>query len=122
MCTSTWVMPRRSFARIVQHCSGAILHLSPTRHARRNAHWRTRQTSSFQWKTEARAVAPARSVIIAGAGIGGLTAALALAQHGFGVAIFDQAQKLEDIGAGIQLSPTALRILMGCGFTQGLSR
>src|SRR5207248_5161101 len=116
------VMPRRSFARIVQHCSGTILHLSPTRHARRNAHWRTRQTSSFQWKTEARAVAPARSVIIAGAGIGGLTAALALAQHGFGVAIFDQAQKLEEIGAGIQLSPNASRILIGLGLANELQR
>ena len=67
-------------------------------------------------------MAPAHSVIIAGAGIGGLTAALALAQHGFGVTIFDQAQKLEEIGAGIQLSPNASRILIGLGLANELQR
>src|SRR5437016_2055195 len=122
MCTSTWAMPRRSFVRIVQPYSGTILHLSPTRHARRNAHCRTRRTSSFQSKTEARAVAAARSVMIAGAGIGGLTAALALAQHGLGVAIFDQAQTLEEIGAGIQLSPNESRIRIGLGLANELQR
>jgi salicylate hydroxylase len=71
---------------------------------------------------EARAVAPSRSVMIAGAGIGGLTAALALAQHGFSVAIFDQAQKLEEIGAGVQLSPNASRILIGLGLEKQLQR
>src|SRR5436305_1302010 len=103
MCTWTWAMPRRSFVRIVQPYSGTILHLSPTRHARRNAHCRTRRTSSFQSKTEARAVAPAHSVIIAGAGIGGLSAALALAQHGFGVAIVARsaARDFEDRGAAL---------------------
>ena len=54
-------------------------------------------------------MASSRTVIIAGAGIGGLTAALAIARHGFGVTVFDQASRLEEIGAGIQLSPgTAL--------------
>ena len=67
-------------------------------------------------------MAPAHSVIIAGAGIGGLTAALALAQHGFGVTIFDQVQKLEEIGAGIQLSPNASRILIGLGLANELQR
>src|SRR5262249_10404933 len=71
---------------------------------------------------EARAVAPSRSVMIAGAGIGGLTAALALVQHGFSVAIFDQAQKLEEIGAGVQLSPNASRILIGLGLEKQLQR
>jgi salicylate hydroxylase len=45
--------------------------------------------------------------MIAGAGIGGLTAALAIAQRGLSVAVFDQAQRLEEVGAGIQLSPNA---------------
>ena len=67
-------------------------------------------------------MAPAHSVIIAGAGIGGLSAALALAQHGFGVTIFDQVQKLEEIGAGIQLSPNASRILIGLGLANELQR
>jgi salicylate hydroxylase len=67
-------------------------------------------------------VAAARTVIIAGAGIGGLTAALAVAQHGFGVAVFDQAQRLEEIGAGIQLSPNASRILIALGLGEQLRR
>src|SRR2546430_8926095 len=60
--------------------------------------------------------------MIAGAGIGGLTAALAIAQRGFGVAVFDQAQRLEEIGAGIQLSPNASRILIALGLGEQLRR
>ena len=55
--------------------------------------------------------APARTVIIAGAGIGGLSAALALERCGFRVVVFEEAAELADIGAGIQLSPNATRIL-----------
>jgi salicylate hydroxylase len=67
-------------------------------------------------------VASSRTVIIAGAGIGGLTAALAIARHGFSVTIFDQAQRLEEIGAGIQLSPNASRILIALGLGEQLRR
>jgi salicylate hydroxylase len=65
-------------------------------------------------------VASSRPVLIAGAGIGGLTAALAIAQRGFPVAIFDQAERLEEVGAGIQLSPNASRILIGLGLGERL--
>jgi 2-polyprenyl-6-methoxyphenol hydroxylase-like FAD-dependent oxidoreductase len=54
-------------------------------------------------------------VLIAGAGIGGLTAALAIARHGFQVVLFEQAERLEEIGAGIQLSPNATRVLISLG-------
>jgi salicylate hydroxylase len=60
-------------------------------------------------------VAPSRSIIVAGAGIGGLTASLALAQRGFRVIVLDQSPRLEEIGAGLQLSPNAARILIGLG-------
>jgi salicylate hydroxylase len=63
-----------------------------------------------------------RTVIIAGAGIGGLTAALAVARQGFRVALFDQAQRLEEAGAGIQLSPNASRILIALGLGEQLRR
>ena len=62
------------------------------------------------------------SVAVAGAGIGGLTAALALAQRGFGVAIHERAVRLEEAGAGIQLSPNALKVLFGLGLGPALEK
>lgn len=55
--------------------------------------------------------AASRQVVIAGAGIAGLTAALAFARHGFPVRIFERAPRLEEAGAGLQLSPNATRLL-----------
>jgi 3-hydroxybenzoate 6-monooxygenase len=49
----------------------------------------------------------ARPVIVAGGGIGGLAAALALAQRGFRVRVLEQAAELGEIGAGVQLAPNA---------------
>jgi 2-polyprenyl-6-methoxyphenol hydroxylase-like FAD-dependent oxidoreductase len=46
-------------------------------------------------------------VLVAGGGIGGLAAALALARRGFSVKVLEQAQELGEIGAGIQLGPNA---------------
>src|SRR5215471_21690364 len=46
-------------------------------------------------------------VIVAGGGIGGLAAALALARQGFGVKVLEQAPQLGEIGAGVQLGPNA---------------
>jgi salicylate hydroxylase len=65
-------------------------------------------------------MASSRTIVIVGAGIGGMTAALALARQGFRVALFDQAERLEETGAGIQLTPNATRILMELGLGQRL--
>ena len=46
-------------------------------------------------------------VIVAGAGIGGLAAALALAQRGFAVRVLEQVAEIGEIGAGVQLAPNA---------------
>ena len=56
-----------------------------------------------------------RTIVIAGAGLGGLTTALALAEHGFRSVVVEQAERIEAIGAGIQLSPNATRILIALG-------
>jgi salicylate hydroxylase len=66
-------------------------------------------------------LASSRTVIIAGAGIAGLTSALAIARHGLGVVLLDQAERLEATGAGIQLSPNASRILIGLGLRERLA-
>jgi salicylate hydroxylase len=65
-------------------------------------------------------LAPARQIAVAGAGIGGLTAALSLARIGLPVEVFEQAQQLEEAGAGIQLSPNASRILIELGLGERL--
>jgi salicylate hydroxylase len=59
-------------------------------------------------------------VIVAGAGVGGLSAALALARNGFRVVVLEQAQRLEATGAGIQLSPNATRTLIDLGLEEAL--
>ena len=65
-------------------------------------------------------MASARHVIVAGAGIAGLTAALALARVGLRVTVLEQAAKLEEAGAGLQLSPNASRVLIGLGLRERL--
>jgi salicylate hydroxylase len=62
-----------------------------------------------------------RTVVIAGAGIGGLTAALAIARQGFRVSVLEAADRLEEVGAGIQLSPNASRILLALGLGERLA-
>ncbi|MBR0801830.1 FAD-dependent monooxygenase [Bradyrhizobium jicamae] len=62
-----------------------------------------------------------RTVIVAGAGIGGLTASLTLAAQGFRVVVLEKADRLEEAGAGIQLSPNASRILVELGLKQRLA-
>ncbi len=49
--------------------------------------------------------------IIAGAGVGGLAAALALSQAGLDTTICERAEALEEFGAGLQLTPNATRVL-----------
>jgi len=54
-------------------------------------------------------------VVIAGAGIGGLCAALALAKRRFEVVVYEQSTQLGEVGAGLQLSPNAMCVLQNLG-------
>jgi len=61
-------------------------------------------------------------VLIAGGGIGGLAAALALAQKGLAVRLLEQADDFKEVGAGIQLGPNVFRMFDILGLTQAVSR
>jgi salicylate hydroxylase len=54
-------------------------------------------------------------IIIAGAGIGGLCAGLALARRGYDVQIVERSPVLSEVGAGLQLSPNAVKVLRALG-------
>jgi salicylate hydroxylase len=66
-------------------------------------------------------VAASRTIVVAGAGIGGLTASLALAGQGFRVVVLEKAERLEEAGAGLQLSPNASRVLIDLGLQPRLA-
>ena len=59
---------------------------------------------------------------IVGGGLGGLTAAISLLQAGFDVHVYEQAHELAEVGAGIQVSPNASRVLHGLGLADDLAR
>ena len=59
-------------------------------------------------------------ILIAGAGIGGLTAALALQRQGFRTILFERAATVGDVGAGIALGATASRSLYALGLERAL--
>ena len=61
------------------------------------------------------------AVMIAGGGIAGLTTALALARRGLASTVIEQAPAIEAVGAGLQLSPNATRVLFALGLEKALS-
>lgn len=61
-----------------------------------------------------------RQIVIAGGGIAGLTAAIAFAARGFSVHLFERAAKPQEVGAGLQLSPNATRLLFRLGLPDRL--
>ena len=54
-------------------------------------------------------------VVIIGAGIGGLTAALALQQRGFTVEVYERNDTLREVGAGLHLTPNGTKVLFSLG-------
>lgn len=68
------------------------------------------------------AIAPkaASSAVVAGGGIGGLACAVALRRAGLDVTVLEQAPAFEEVGAGLQLTPNATRILREFGLLPAL--
>ncbi|HZH09458.1 MAG TPA: FAD-dependent oxidoreductase [Microvirga sp.] len=62
------------------------------------------------------------TIAIVGAGIGGLTAALSLARQGHAVTLIERRTGFSEVGAGLQLSPNASRILVKLGLSPALRR
>ena len=62
----------------------------------------------------------ARPIIIAGGGIGGLAAALALARKGRPVHVLEQASEFREVGAGIQLGPNVFKMFERLGLTEAI--
>jgi len=61
-------------------------------------------------------------IIIAGGGIGGLAAALGLANRGFHCRVLEQAPEFKEVGAGIQLGPNSWRALRALGVEAAVKR
>ena len=61
-------------------------------------------------------------IIIAGAGIGGLSAALSLHKAGFDVYVYESAKEIKALGVGINLLPHAVRVLTNLGLQKELSK
>jgi len=59
--------------------------------------------------------------VIIGAGIGGLTAAIALRQRGIDAQVFEKTPTLHDVGAGIALWPNAVKVLRKLGLDEHLA-
>jgi salicylate hydroxylase len=60
--------------------------------------------------------------LIAGGGIGGLSAALALLDRGHDVDVYEQAPDLKEVGAGVQISPNGNRALHSLGVFEAMQR
>lgn len=60
-------------------------------------------------------------LVVAGGGIGGLSAALACARRGWRIDLLEQGPVFAEFGAGIQLSPNVVRVLQSWGLSEGLA-
>ena len=69
-----------------------------------------------------RGKAVALRAVVVGGGLGGMAAALALARAGIDVQVYEQAQQVTAVGAGVSLAPNGLRMLERLGVGEGIGR
>ena len=65
---------------------------------------------------------PRHKILIAGGGLGGLAAASFLMRQGHDVEVYEQAPKLEELGAGIQISANAMHALRSLGIEGAITK
>lgn len=63
-----------------------------------------------------------RPALIVGAGVAGLTAAIALARRGARVTVLERAEAIREVGAGLQISPNAMRVLAALGLSDAMAQ
>ncbi|WP_179046056.1 FAD-dependent monooxygenase [Sphingobium lactosutens] len=61
------------------------------------------------------------SIAIVGGGLGGLATAVALSKYGFDVHVYERASSLREVGAGINISPQATKVLLDLGLGEGMA-
>ena len=59
--------------------------------------------------------------VIVGGGIGGLTTALCLERRGWDVCVLEQAERIAEVGAGIQISPNGMKVLAQLGLAEAIA-
>ena len=101
----------------VPSSSGAPLLGSPQGgvQRRRRVHLRRDPVSDCRRHGGTRMRLEGREIAVVGAGIGGLAAAMALAQRRARVRVFEQAAALGEVGAGIQIAPNGVAVLEALG-------
>jgi len=80
----------------------------------------SRSQRNFGQGDEAKPITKEMHILVAGAGIGGLTASLALAEKGFRVSIFERSTELGEVGAGLQIAANGTRVLEKLGLGTAL--
>ena len=63
-----------------------------------------------------------KKILIVGGGIGGLCAALSLTKQGFLVSVFEQSKSLGEVGAGLQMTPNAMKVLTALGLLEQIKK
>ena len=61
-------------------------------------------------------------ILIAGAGIAGLTAAVALRRHGIEATVLEQAHEIREIGAGVQIASNGSLVLRQLGLEEAVRK
>src|SRR5207248_1009020 len=79
-----------------------------------------RRTGTLDRRMTRSAAGGGPSIAVVGAGIGGLTVAATLRGAGLDVQVYEQASRFARIGAGIQITPNAMRVLRGIGLEDHL--